>query len=401
MNFIKKLLGLDTPAPGNEGFWTWFQLHERSFYDVVRTRDTRRIEGQFLKRIIPALEAIQGTLYCETGMCSDTMAELVISAQGDVKSFVFVEDLVALAPTLANWKFTALKPANGVEEMRIKMEGYTFDNENIHFYYHDDPEYPDEIEITFVHQDLTGENKTIITQGVFLYLESLLGEHDAATLIDKGTVTGPSQNGTGPAQNGGGVSQDGGGVSQDSGGPSQNGGGSPIPMGKLADFLRWKEKEFVEKYHESRHQTENDNYAVLEGKDEDGFANVVTLNTDLLQWDAKVSHPWMMLIVVDYEKTNGLAGSGMPDTKHYQHITRLEKELAEKLPDSAGYLILARQTYKGKRTIFLACKEFRQASKTTQQLLETYYPDLSCSYEIYKDKYWKTMEPFGTVDTES
>ena len=372
MNFIKKLLGLDTPAPGNEGFWTWFQLHERSFFEVVRTRDTRRIEGHFLRRIIPALEAIQGTLYCETGMCSDTIAELVISAQGDVKSFVFVEELVALAPTLPNWKFTALKPANGVEEMRIKMEGYTFDSEKIHFLYNDDPDYPDEIEITFVHQDLNGENKTIITQGVFLYLESVLGERDAATLIDKGTVTGPALNGE-----------------------------SPIPMGKLVDFLRWKEKEFVEKYHESRHETENDNYAVLEGKDEDGFANVVTLNTDLLQWDAKVSHPWMMLIVVDYEKTNGLAGSGMPDTKHYQHITRLEKELAEKLPDSAGYLILARQTYKGKRTIFLACKEFLKASKTTQQLLETYQPALSCSYEIYKDKYWKTVEPFRTAETGS
>ena len=364
MNFLKRLLGRDTPAPGYEGFWNWFREHHRTFYDVVRTRDTRRIEAQFLRRIIPALETIQGTLYCETGMCSDTMAELVISAQGDVKSFVFVEELVAAAPALAHWKFTPLKPANGVEEMRIKMEGYVFDNENIHFVYHDDPAYPDEIAITFVHRDFTEANQTIITQGVFLYLESVLGERDAATLIDKGTVTGPSSDKM-----------------------------SPISMGKLADFLRWKEKEFVEKYHETRHHTETDNYAVLEGKDADGFRNIVTLNTDLLQWDAKVSHPWMMLVVVDYEK-KGLADNGLPDNTHYQHMSRLETELAEKLPDSAGYLLLARQTYKGKRTIFLACKEFSSASKTTYELLETYQPDLSCSYEIYKDKYWKTMEAF-------
>lgn len=369
MNFFKKLLGKNTAPPGNEGFWTWFQEYEKTFYQIVRDRDAVQINDRFLQKIMPKLQAMQNTFYCETGMYSDNMAELIISAQGDVKSFVFAEELVAVAPTLDNWKFTALKPATGVKNMRIKMDGYTFDDGLISFFYDDDPRYPDDINITFVHLDYNTENKDIITHGVFLYLESMLGERDAATLIDQGTVLGVAP-------------------------PDRE----TIPMEKLGDFLVWKEKEFVEKYHDTRRDTENDAHAIIEGTDEDGFANIATLDTDLLEWDSKASHPWMMVIEIDYEKTNGVGNNGMPNEQHYKTMLRLEEELAQRLPDAAGYLILVRQTYKGKRTVYLACKEFRIASKTTQELLDAYKSELTSSYEIYKDKYWKTMEPFRTGD---
>lgn len=46
-------------------------------------------------------------------MYNASTAELVVTADGDIKTFVWVEELIAAAPKLANWKFTALKPATG------------------------------------------------------------------------------------------------------------------------------------------------------------------------------------------------------------------------------------------------------------------------------------------------
>lgn len=369
MNFLKRLLTKKATAPVNQSLWEWFVEHEQTLFLAVKSKDSQKINDRFLQAIMPRLQATHDTLYCEIGMFDDATAELVISAQGDVKSFVFAEELVAAAPSLTRWKFTALKPSMGLHDMGIRMGGYAFDWKKIGFFYNDDPRYPDEIQLIFVHQDFTAENRDLVTQGVFLFLETVLGERDAATLVDKGTVTGPSPD------------------------------NKPlIPMEKLIDFLSWKEKEFVEKYQGVRHQTNNDDYLALDGEDNDGFPSIAVVNKDLLNWDAKASHPWMLVLEIDYKKTNGVGKKGLPDDKHYQLMTQLEEELCQQLPDSAGYLSLGRQTYKSTTTFFLACKEYRNASKKTYELLQRYAQQLACSYEIYKDKYWKTMEAFRTAE---
>jgi hypothetical protein len=78
-------------------------------------------------------------------------------------------------------------------------------------------------------------------------------------------------------------------------------------------------------------------------------------------------------------------------------MCRLEEELTRLLTDSAGYLILGRETYKGKTTLYMACKEYRVASRKTHDLLQTYKGQLACTYDIYKDKYWRTMEKFRSA----
>lgn len=363
MNFLKKLLTKKPSVPAGQPFWEWFAENEKTFFHIVKARDL--VDDQFIQKIMPRLQDIHDTLYCETGMCDDSTAELVISAQGDIKSFVFVEELVAAAPVLAGWKFTALKPAMGLHDMGIRMDAFVFNSKNISFLDNADPEYPDLVRLIFIHQDYTPENKDLITQGVFLFLESFLGEQDTATLIDEALVKGPEADDA-PA----------------------------IPMEKLMDFLSWKQKEFVEKYQGVRHDTENDNHSGLEGEDEEGLPSIGVVNQDLLNWDAKASHPWMLVIAVDYEKTKGVANRGMPDEKHYKYMQHLEEEWTRMLPDSAGYLSLGRETYNGKTNLYMACKEYRNASKITHDLLQTYKQQLACTYEIYKDKYWLTMEKF-------
>jgi hypothetical protein len=364
MNIFKRLWGKDDSSSGKEAFWTWFLNNEQTFYPILQGRDHQRVNDRFIEKVMPRLQALNKEFYCEAGMFNETIAELVISAEGDIKSFVWAEELVSAAPQLDNWRFTALKPATGAA-MSLSMDGYEFNSGNISFYYEEDPQYPDEIDLILVHKDYTEANKTTITHGTLLFLDSLLGELDAATLIDS--------------------------VAVKSAGPA---GKAPHPMEKLNDFLIWKEKEFIEKYHATRHDTERDQYSILEATDEDGLVSVAAVDTDLLGWDAKASHPWMMLIEIDYQKTNGLGNNGMPNDKHIRLMSAMEQELTEELTDSAGYLNLGRQTYKGKRTIYLACKEFRTASKKASELILAHKKDLSCTYDIYKDKYWRTMNAF-------
>ncbi len=109
-----------------------------------------------------------------------------------------------------------------------------------------------------------------------------------------------------------------------------------------------------------------------------------------MEWDAKASHPWMMIIELKYKAVN----NGMPDQKTFTLMDQFEGELSQHLPDSEGHLNLGRKTYNGSRNIYFACKEFRVASKTVAMLTSKYLGKLEISYDIFKDKYWMTMDQF-------
>ena len=370
MNFFKRLLGNRNRRLNETGFWEWFRRHERSFYDTIKRLEPPVVNSLFLKRIMPKLHELNEAFYCEAGMSDSKTAELVITTEGDIKSFVFAEELVAAGPALPNWKFTALKPATGAG-VSITMDDEQFSSANIGFFFEEQEQYPDEINLTLVHSAMTGENKKTIFHGCFLFLDTVLGELNAVTLIDNIEIKGPS--------------------------PENK---ELIPMEKLNDFLVWKEKEFVERYEGIRHNTENDEYSIFEGEDENGLKSIAVINTELLDWDAKASHPWMLVIEIDFENDPVIAGSGMPDKKYLELMDAFEEQLSGQLTDSAGYLNLGRNTAKGKRNIYLACKEFRSASKTVHRLIGAHKTVLTCSYRIYKDKYWRTMDRFrGHADS--
>jgi len=164
---------------------------------------------------------------------------------------------------------------------------------------------------------------------------------------------------------------------------------------KLNEFLHWKEKEFVEKYEGTRHDTADDEYASLEGEDEEGLPSIAVVDTDLLNWDAKASHPWMAVVTVDYSRTKETGENGMPGEAQFEALNHLQENLDRQLTDVSGYLNLGRETYKGETKIYYACREFRRVSKLIdQQIRADRKGGIVCSYEIYKDKYWRTMSKF-------
>lgn len=351
----------DLLASRYAAFWQWFSQHQQAFFHTVKTGE--RVLEEFFEELSPALARIKEGFYFQTGMFDDETAELIISAEGSLEHIGFVEDLVQAAPAIPGWKFTALKTATAIADITITMAGFEFNTNTLRFYALDEAAYPDEINLVVVHQHFTQYDQSTLFNGVLVFLDTYLGELNFATTIDQISVIG-----VGEAQQ------------------------PLVPIDKLQDFLVWREKEFVEKYEGLRHNTDEDTYATFEADLPSGNALVAIMNTDLLAWDAKASHPWVMVVTVPYD---GTGRRGMPNQETYALLNELEEALIAELPDSEGYLNLGRQTADSQREIYFACREFRQLSKVLYALQTRYAAQLEVSYEIYKDKYWQSFERFG------
>ncbi|GHM99166.1 hypothetical protein WSM22_06560 [Cytophagales bacterium WSM2-2] len=359
MSFFKTFFG-KPKAKTYSDFWTWFQANGRVFYKVVKERGD--IEKDFFNKLSPKLEELREGYFYVTGMLNDNTAELVFTAEGKVKNFIFIEELVESAPTITGWKFTAHKPALRIEDVNIDMAGFKFNRENMGFIPKQNPLHPDEIDITVVHPDFTEENKNAVANGVYIFLDNYLGEVNFATAIDNISVEQKKDN------------------MKDF-----------VPISKLKDYLIWREKEFVEKYEGDHHNTENDAYSNFEGRLENGNLAIATVNTGILSWDRKSSHPWILKIDIRYGDSSH---HGMPDQATYDLMEEIENEINSQLKDIDGYLNIARETSDGLREIYYACKDFRKPSRVINSVFQKYSGRLQMEYDIYKDKYWRTFDRF-------
>ena len=362
MSFLKNIFGKkDEPIKSYNDFWSWFQRNEKDFFAVIKNR--KEIESGFFNKLSPKLGELKDGYFYLTGMFDDNTVELVLTAEGNTKNILFVEELVNAAPQINGWKFTALKPSLNIEDVNIKMAGYEFNGKNISFYANEFEEYPDEIDITIVHNDLTEENKDQIANGTYIFLDNYLGELDFVNNIDAlKTIS------------------------------TQQAEKELIPIIKLKDFLAWRQKEFIEKYEGVRYNTENDSYSTLEAELESGAKLFAVINTDLLNWDSKASHPWISVLTLKYDGSNN---TGMPSNNDYKLLDKIEEEIMQELKDIDGYLNIGRQTSKGEREIYFACKDFRKPSKVFFKTQQNYSESFEIEYEIYKDKYWQSFERFN------
>jgi len=351
--FAKKQSAINS----NHDFWQWFQLNEKAFFKAVAQGDN--IQELFFSKLSPKLEELKSGFFFLTGMFNTTTAELVLTADGNVNNIAFVEDLVACAPVINGWKFTALKQEHAIENTSIKMAGYVFDDNTLSFYANVDEDYPDEIAITIVHNDFNEDCRLEIINGTYLFLDHYLGELNFAVTID---VLEFVQKSDATAE--------------------------LVPIEKLKSFLKWREKEFIEKYDGVRHNTENDSYSLFEANAEQENYVIATMDTDLLSWDAKASHPWIGIVTLKYDET------GMPNEAASALLYEIEEQLLAELKDVDGYLYIGHETTQGTREIYLACNDFRKPSKVFYTVKEKYSGRITIATDIYKDKYWKSFNRF-------
>jgi hypothetical protein len=360
MGLLQNLFG-SKPIHTNQDFWNWFTKHEKKFFKVVKRGN--RIESDFFDKISPKLQELKDGYFYLTGMLDEHTAELIITADGLIRNFIFVEELVKDAPQLPGWKFTAHKPALNIDDVGITMAGQNFSHDNLSFYPTDFPAYPDEIDITVVHDDLNSTNENDIVNGTYIFLDNILGELNFATTIDNLSVIG-----------------------------RDNASDELVPISKLKDYLIWREKEFIEKYEGVWHSTEEDVYSAFEATLESGNPLLAVINMDLLSWDRKASHPWILRVAIRFGPPD--VNNGMPDEDSYQALDQIEDRILSVLKDADGFLNIGRQTAEGVRDIYFGCKDFRTPSKLIYTLAPEYRPRLEMTYEIYKDKYWQSFNRF-------
>lgn len=361
MSFLKNIFGKkDEPIKNYFDFWTWFQKNEKDFYDVVKNR--QNIEKGFFDKLSPKLGELKDGYFYLTGMFDDNTVELVLTADGNTKNIVFIEELVASAPNINGWKFTALKPALNIEDVSIEMAGLKFNSENLYFYSNDLPNYPDEIDVCIIHNDMNDDNRQQIINGTYIFLDNYLGELDFVNNIDNLQVIAKSE-----AKK------------------------ELVPIAKLKDYLTWRQKEFVEKYDGVRYDTEDDEYSMMEAELESGNMLLAVINTNLLEWDRKASHPWLAVMTLKYD---GSKNNGMPNNADYELLGSIEDEIMLSLKDKNRNLNIGRQTANNERDIYFACKDFRKASKMLYEIQKKYGNRFEIEYDIYKDKYWQTFERF-------
>lgn len=341
-------------------FWKFFENQEKEFFQVVKNGDN--IEEKFLDVISPKLKDINENFFFLTGMLDAETAELIITVDGNLKEIAYTEDFIDAAPKIENWQFTALKPETDIENLAIRMNDFSFDKNNIFFYSNDDEYYPDEIDLTFIHEDYSEENKDEIFNGTFIFIDNFLGEFNFVTQIDNFTIIGKDD-----AEK------------------------ELIPIEKLKDYLSWREREFTEKYKSAKITTDEDSFSMLEATLNNGFPLIATVNSDLLQWDEKASHPWISVLRIEYD---GDDNNGFPNSEDYEKFNVIEDELLLVLNPEDGNLNIGRETAENLREIYFASKDFRNISKVLAETIQK-YSDYKMSFEIYKDKYWQSFERYG------
>ena len=367
MSFFKKLFSKkESDRYNNEDFWNWFLQNEKSFFNTVKKR--ANLEKDFFNKLSPKLDQVKEGIYFVTGMFDDNTAELIFSADGDLKTIAFIEDLVKAAPIINGWKFTCLKQPLSAADVSIEYADFNFTKDNIYFYYETETAFPDEINLTIVHNDYKEENKAAIINGCYIFLDNFIGELNFVTTIDNVDFI-----------------------------EKQNAIEKLIPIEKLKDYLIWREKEFVEKYEGKKYNIENDGHSVIEGIAENGAPIVAIINTEILDWDSKASHPWIVNIEIKYDGKNN---NGLPDSKSMAFFEKLQDEIENNLQAQDGYLSIGRETSNDVREIYFACKDFRKPSKVLYATIQKYKQDVEMDFSIYKDKYWRTFNRFTNISAE-
>ncbi|MGH1436367.1 MAG: DUF695 domain-containing protein [Lewinella sp.] len=361
MSFWKKLFsGGEQKMSSYEDFWNWFVQHEPTFYQLVKSNGN--IAGEFLGKALPRLRDLREGFHLLTGMPDEEVVELIFSANGDLKNMVFIDEIIAAAPELDRWKFIALRQTMDLETKGISLGEHTFTKENISFYEAEDAEYPDEVNIVLVHEALTEEIREVITHGTYLFLDHLLGEWNFATQIDQVVVK-----------------------------STEDAEKELVPITEIVAFLAWREKEFVEKYDAVKKNVEEGKGAILKAELEDGSPLIIAADMDLMEWDGRASHPWMLVVELPYD---GYANNGLPDEETGDLLEEIEDRLMAELKDQDGYLNLGRQTGADTRGIYFACKEFKKSSKIVDAICQEYADKIDMEYDIYKDKYWRSWGRF-------
>lgn len=166
---LPKLSGIDS----QKRFWKWFEDNASSLASVTSGKEP------ILQKVARELHKVHPDLDFEMGLGDEDELEFIVSANGIKKVFPIVEQLVACAPVLPNWKIIAFRqPKDSVPEILygnflLKVEDVWFSHKPRR----------DKVDLTIYIRGLSESNAEQATGASFILLDNELGEYLVATGI--------------------------------------------------------------------------------------------------------------------------------------------------------------------------------------------------------------------------
>ena len=155
-------------------FWGWFAQHS----DELRTLEDG---SPLVDEMHFQLGRYYDGLVYEMTMPKDSPRELVVSADGIREAFPAVQVLIARAPVLDGWKFTAFRPRMpDYHRVGLTFSGRKFPQDRIWF---EAQTQEGAFDLLLFHQDYDPEQRNLIINGTYILLDVALGEYDVMTGI--------------------------------------------------------------------------------------------------------------------------------------------------------------------------------------------------------------------------
>lgn len=158
-------------------FWHWFLKNEPLLYYGTENKE-RRVE--VLHQISEELKKLNKHLVFELSpILEGEVKEFIVSADGIKEAFKTVRQLIRYAPKHPNWQFVAFRPRLESNDLTISMGAIDFSYDDLFFrYVLTDNEFGIELNVRNFNQTVWEKN------ALFILLDALIGEYDAATEID-------------------------------------------------------------------------------------------------------------------------------------------------------------------------------------------------------------------------
>lgn len=158
-------------------FWSWFLKNEPLLYYGTDHKDRRR---EVLCQISAELKKLNKHLVFELSpILEGELKEFIVSADGIKEAFHIVRQLIKYAPKHPNWVFIAFRPRLACNDLTISMGAIDFSYDDLFFrYVQTDKEFGIELNVRNFNQTIWEKN------ALFILLDALIGEYDAATEID-------------------------------------------------------------------------------------------------------------------------------------------------------------------------------------------------------------------------
>ncbi len=360
------------PSFNPKNFWKWVRSNKAALENVFgKGLGDKKQTNAVIEQSVKLLHESLG-VYLEYKADNENQFHFILTANESAEGFFFVEQAIDCAPKWKNWSFKAFCPPVGTK-LEMKVMKYLATEEKLNFYANENPNFPDDINITILYDDYEEKGAEPIRLLIEKYLSFALGEYIYTTVIDRFTII-----------------------------HTKDAKKELIPLNKLQSYLKWRQSEFIEKYETMWYGETSNYYHEIIANYEDGKkAMYAMLNTAAINWYDRASHPWLFIFQIQYDRT-GVDGAE-PTNEQKKEFTAIHEDLKSVCRTEEGFVSIGKQIMYNKEnflSLLFGCKDYRLAAQIGEMMKIKYGITLPIRYVVRKDKYWQHFAQFSKSNLE-